>query len=177
MLIRTDKNERGLLPTANVLTEYARPFNIKAEQRYGRVVNGRTVDPDGNMLRGGLIADVSFLRSTRNGSSYNVRLRAVTGSPASRLSERDRKGPWACWHGVYAYLTALYAEFPEVVVRSRYITYRGVEDFEANNAKTFYARNYPGAPYFGTLCHPLGWHDWHDAPDRRLPDGTDLMSL
>lgn len=177
MLIRTKANESGILPTSSVLTEYSRPFNIAAEQRYGHVVNGQILGPEGKPLRGGLIAGVSYLRETRNGVSYNVKLRAVTGYPAARQSWTGRNGPWVCWHAVYAYLTALYAEFPAARVDSMFITYNGIEDFEANAAKTFYHRSHPGAPYFGTLCHNLGWHDWHDAPDRRLADGTDLMSL
>jgi len=159
-------NESGLLPTAEVLREYVRPFNIAAEQRYGHVVNGRLLDQDGNELRGGLIVDVAFLRSTRNGTTYSVKVRALSKSPAARQAVSGRNGPWACWHGVYAYLQALYAEFPDAVVRSAFITYRGVEEFEAHAPETFWRRAQSGQPYFGELCHNLGWHDWHDAPER-----------
>lgn len=169
------------MPTAEVLREYVRPFNIAAENRYGRVVNGRILNPcDNSQLRGGLTVDVKHVRSTRNGHTYSVKLGALSKSPAARQSHSGRNGPWACWHSVYAYLEKLYGEFPDAVARSTFITYRGVEDFETNAPKTFYQRvgnSYSREEYFGALCHNLGWHDWHDAPDRRLPDGTDLMSL
>lgn len=163
----------------NRLESIAREINIAAENKYGHIVNGRCLDSDGNILRGGLVTEAAYMRTTRNGAWYNVRVTALTGSPAARLAPSGRKGPWACWHSVYAVLEGLYRSYPDMTVRSAFITYHSEDDFLENNAKTFYGRVIANgrSEYFGTLCHPFGFHDWHDAPERRLADGTDLMSL
>lgn len=150
--------------TARDIYAAVRRVNIVYERRFGHVVNGRVLDSDGNELRGGLTASVQFIRESRDGTTYRVKLGALTGSPASRLSASGRRGPWACWYAFRDFFVEIYATDEHAIVRTGLATYRGHEDFEVKFPGTF-ARN-AGSGFqpqsFGSLCHPMGWHDWHD---------------
>lgn len=151
--------------TADDIYAAVRRVNRNYEVRYGHIRNGRILDSDGNQLRGGLTASVSAVRTSRNGTTYRVKLGAVTGSPASRLSASGRRGPWACWYAFRDFFTAIYAQDENAVIRTRMATYRGEGDFQEKFPETFRTPvgGFGGSQSFGSLCHPMGWHDWHDA--------------
>lgn len=137
-----------------------RQWNECAEKKFGTASFGRYVDYEGKILRGGLILDKSVLRETRKSVTYRVKLSAITGSPAARQSTSGRNGPWACWYTFRDFLFAVFDEYPDAAVRTMLGTYKSQDDFLAKFPGTWYGTGH--SPYFGELCHNLGWHDQHD---------------
>jgi hypothetical protein len=150
------------LPNPSVFfSSTVREWNQRAENTYGRVSFGRCVDHEGNILRGGLVLHETA-HVTRNGTNYQVKLSALTGSPAARQSGSGRNGPWACWYAVRDFLTAVFDEYPDATVRTMLATYKGRDDFLEKFPRTYFHRVSEYGPKFGELCHNIGWHDQHD---------------
>lgn len=152
-----------------LISEFAEKSGIEVNQMYGRkfgrVSMGRLIGPDGNELRTGLTVEIGEVWYTPRSQRANVKLKALTGSPAARQTSTYRNGPYVCWYAVRDFLTEFYALCPDATVRTVLETYRGSDDFKEKFTETYYSTMFcrgDSGMTFGELCHNLGWHDQHD---------------
>jgi hypothetical protein len=67
--------------------------------------------------------------------------------------------PYVCWHGNKAVMMELFAMAPKMVLETKIITYRGIQDFEDRHRDTYHNPIGRGG-VFGEACdcpHPENW--------------------
>lgn len=58
--------------------------------------------------------------------------------PGTRRSWSGRRGPYACWHAYRDVLAAVFAMYPDAVIRTGMVTYRGANGFRSAYPDTAY---------------------------------------